>query len=150
MFLIDFHIDTLKRIYEQHFNGNTEANLWENKDRHVDLKRLLESNYAAQFFATFIKIGEPPLGNSHYEDALAIIDLFNSEIAKHSDVVAKATSYVDYKNNRANNKLSAFLTLEEGGILEDDITRLDTLYNKGVRAITLTWNYENCVSKCFL
>ena len=35
--------------------------------------------------------------------------------------------------------------MEEGGILNDRIERIDTLYKKGVRLLTLTWNYENCI-----
>ena len=43
------------------------------------------------------------------------------------------------------NKLSAFLTVEEGGFLQGNLERLDEFYKLGLRLITLTWNYENSI-----
>ena len=40
------------------------------------------------------------------------------------------------------NGVLAMLTAEEGGILNGALERLEELYQKGVRLITLTWNYE--------
>jgi len=37
------------------------------------------------------------------------------------------------------------LTVEEGGVLNNDLQRLDLLYDRGIRLITLTWNFENCL-----
>lgn len=39
----------------------------------------------------------------------------------------------------------ALLTVEEGGILNGSLERLKELYQNGIRLITLTWNYENCI-----
>lgn len=35
--------------------------------------------------------------------------------------------------------------MEEGGVLNGNRNRLEELYQRGVRLITLTWNYENCI-----
>lgn len=35
--------------------------------------------------------------------------------------------------------------MEEGGILNGRMERLHDLYDQGIRLITLTWNYENCL-----
>lgn len=43
------------------------------------------------------------------------------------------------------NIIAALPTLEEGGVLNGHIERLEELYQKGIRLITLTWNYENCI-----
>lgn len=37
------------------------------------------------------------------------------------------------------------LTIEDGGILEGDISRLDVLQNAGVKMFGFTWNDENCL-----
>ena len=37
------------------------------------------------------------------------------------------------------------LSIEEGGILNQERERLNVLHERGVRLITLTWNYENCL-----
>lgn len=161
MNFIDFHIDTLMKYYkEKEQNKNLDKTLY-NNDYHVDFERLIKSNYLAQFFATFIFMdskGEKDNSLKEFEDgfdikekvdyykmALDAFDLFYSEIDKHKDIVKFAGDYNDYLNNRNNNKLSAFLTVEEGGIIENKVERVDELYKKGVRAITLTWNFENCI-----
>lgn len=144
---IDFHIDTLMRWVNDKTNTelSSDVDLWKN-NYHVDIERLLKSNYAAQFFACFICFEDEPIFKlSHYDDALKSIDIFHEQIAKRPEKIALARSYQDYLNNKNNNKLSAFLTIEEGGIIDGKIERLNELYNKGVRAITLTWNYENCI-----
>ena len=49
----------------------------------------------------------------------------------------------DMEKAWAENKTAAFLTIENGSALAGDITRVHTLAEQGVRAITLTWNGEN-------
>ena len=36
-------------------------------------------------------------------------------------------------------------SLEEGGVLDGKPERLKVLKQRGIRLITLTWNYENCI-----
>ena len=43
------------------------------------------------------------------------------------------------------NAVKGILTVEEGGVLGGRPARLEELYQRGVRLITLTWNYENCL-----
>lgn len=146
MFYIDFHIDTLMRwLVDKNKGEVSNIDLWKN-DYHVDIERLIKSNYAAQFFACFICLGEEPIYKiSHYDDALKAIDIFHEQVSKNPEKIVFASSYQDYIANKNNNRLSAFLTIEEGGIIDGKVERLEELYNKGVRAITLTWNYENCI-----
>ncbi|HJC75092.1 MAG TPA: membrane dipeptidase [Candidatus Mediterraneibacter faecavium] len=42
-------------------------------------------------------------------------------------------------------RTAGILTVEEGGVLNGRLSRLDELHEKGVRLVTLTWNYENCI-----
>ncbi len=146
MFYIDFHVDTLIRWLVDKSKGEvSNIDLWKN-DYHVDIERLIKSNYSAQFFACFIRLNEEPLFKvSHYDDAIRAIDIFQEQIARNPEKISFARSYQDYIANKNNNKLSAFLTIEEGGIIDGKLERLEELYNKGVRAITLTWNFENCI-----
>ena len=37
------------------------------------------------------------------------------------------------------------MTIEEGGVLNGRMERLTSLYQEGVRLMTLMWNYENCL-----
>ena len=42
-------------------------------------------------------------------------------------------------------KYAGILTVEEGGVLNGKAERVEQLYEQGVRLLTLTWNYENCI-----
>lgn len=145
MNFIDFHVDTLSCLYKEKNEGNAEATLWKNKG-HIDLERQLKSGYAAQFFACFIYLDSKPVLASHFDDVIAMTELFKEGIAPYADKVAYAGSYSEYMANKAAGKFSGFLTLEEGGVIEGKLERLDTLYEKGIRAITLTWNFANCLA----
>lgn len=144
MKFIDFHVDTLLRLYLLKNQGDETQSLYQNTG-HIDIERLIKSNYLAQMFACYVDLGNKSISQNHYNDALEMIDMFNKELVDLEDKVAFAKSYEDYKRNKETGRLSAFLTIEEGGILENNLDRLDTLYEKGVRVITLTWNYENCL-----
>lgn len=144
MGIIDFHCDTLMRLYDLKNEGCKAEDLWQNFG-HIDLKRLKEAGYFAQFFACFLWFEGKPVRESFYEDALAMADLLHEEIKKHPEDVAFAGNYQEYCRNRKEKKVSTFLTIEEGGILDGKIERLNELHKKGIRMITLTWNYENCL-----
>ncbi|QSX05528.1 dipeptidase [Sedimentibacter sp. zth1] len=165
MNFIDFHIDTLMKYYKDKVEGKLDKEDLYKNNYHIDIERLIKSNYLAQFFATFIymdksvKTEENSYLNAfkdefssnkdcevdYYKIAMNAFDLFYQELDKNKDKVAFAGNYNDYINNKNKNLLSAFLTVEEGGIIENKIERLDEMFKKGVRAITLTWNFENCL-----
>ena len=56
-----------------------------------------------------------------------------------------ARSAEDIMNMESAAQTAGILTVEEGGVLNGSTERLDKLYDSGVRLITLTWNYENCI-----
>lgn len=144
MRIIDFHCDTLMKMYDLHKVGDHSQSVWENECQ-IDVKRLCEAGYGAQFFACYLWWEDKPFRGSHYEDALEMTEIFRKGLEGHEREAVWAGSYEEYLKNKADGKVSCFLTVEEGGILEDHIERLDTLYEKGIRLITLTWNYENCL-----
>lgn len=137
---IDFHCDTLSKLYYR-WGTDADATLWKNKG-HLDLTRMKETGYLAQFFACFLHMESPSKNESHYEDALDMIALLKQSLTEDSSA-ALACSYADYERNKNAQKISCFLTVEEGGILEGDMERLEHLYQEGIRLITLTWNFEN-------
>ena len=56
-----------------------------------------------------------------------------------------AKKYDDILKNSDNKKISAFLTIEEGEAIEGSIEKLEHFYKRGVRMMTLTWNFENSI-----
>ena len=143
MNFIDFHVDTLYRLF---YRAKGEVgDLWKN-NCHIDLEREIASGYTAQLFACFLDLAEKPKLGSSYEDVLGMIELFYQQISADKEKVGFAGNYAQYKENKEQGKLSAFLSLEEGGVLEGDLKRLNVLYDKGVWVMNLTWNHENCLA----
>jgi len=138
MSIIDFHCDTIDRLYI-----NNGIGLKKN-DFHIDVDKLKKGNALAQFFAVFLHLKEiQDKGRTPLEVALEMIDLFYKELKDNSDELAFAATINDINNNKNINKISAFLTIEEGAVLEGSIDNLNKLYQLGVRLITLTWNFPN-------
>lgn len=142
MGLIDLHCDTLSRLV------NSDQTIKEN-DLCVNYERLRAAESMVQFFACFVKATnyeKSPLGkwDGAYEDVLRMIRRMKDEsyetpeiqIAHHAEEIAEFS---------AQRKLSAMLTVEEGGVLNGDMSRLKELYDEGIRLMTLTWNFENCI-----
>ena len=135
MKIVDLHCDTLFECYAQ------KQPLRRNS-LHIDLERLRSAGALAQFFAVWLP-QEGRFGLSAYELFQQIYELYRQEMEKNKDLIAPALSYRDIVAAEQEGRLSSVLCLEDGSMLEGDISRLDGLYSQGVRQITLTWNGEN-------
>ena len=132
--VIDLHCDTFLRLME----GKDNPGLYEN-NLNVDIKKLTKAKSLAQFFAMWINIKE----NNPLETCLKMIDKFYMELDKNQDHIALATNYEDIMRNKDKGKISAILTIEDGGAIKGKIHNLRNFYRLGVRGITLTWNNVN-------
>ncbi len=136
------HCDTIWMLMRE-----KHANL-QNSPFCVDIEKLKTAGSMAQFFACFIYLNEiasEERWEQGYQLALDMIKRGKAEFAACSKDIALSLSYDELVGNYANGKIAALLTIEEGGILNNDINRLYELYNQGIRLITLTWNHENCI-----
>lgn len=134
MKVIDLHCDTVSELYlhpQESFASNSFA---------VDLKKLHQGDYLVQNFALFTDRSKTQDPKHH---ALALYDRFCQMMAEHDDEIAQARTYADIKQNAAAGKISAVLTLEDGGVVDHDLGMLQNWYQMGVRMIALTWNYPN-------
>lgn len=137
MKLIDLHCDTILKCVD----SKGEVKLAKN-DLCIDIQKLKKAGSLAQFFAMYVDLendAEP------MDRCLDMIDTFYNEIEENSTDIAFAGSIADMEKNRSEGKISAFLTVEEGGAIEGKLQNLRNLYRLGVRLITLTWNYPNCI-----
>lgn len=141
MKVIDFHCDTISQIYDLRNKGE-ELNL-KNNNLHLDIDKMKKSDYMLQVFASYIN-----LGHNKYplETCLNHIDLLYRELEKNKDDIGIVYSYDDIIRNQNENKISALLSIEEGGACKGDLALLRNFYRLGVRMMTLTWNYENELS----
>jgi len=130
---IDAHADTITRALLRN-QGLFRNNI------HVDFERLFQFGAPVQVFVLWCADG-------YVADAFnytnSLIDFFESEVAKHSDIIEIALTLEDMERNARNNKISAVLSIEGGEALMGDIKNLDHFYDRGVRIMSLTWNREN-------
>lgn len=144
--LIDLHCDTFLKMMFPNKDG-TINNLKEN-NLHVDINKLKKVGASAQMFAAYIPVetlSEEGFQGTPYEFLKEMHKKMISEIELNKEEIALATSYDDYEKNMADDKLSAFLTIEEGAILDGKIERIDEVYQMGFRFLGLLWMPENCI-----
>ena len=146
MNLIDLHCDTLWKLMD--LGG--EGDLLEN-DGSVSIRKLEEEGALAQFFACFV-YRDAMEGNTPeeqyeagYRHVLDMIDHMSRQAERYSGRLELAKKPEDIEIIQKKGKTGAVLTVEEGGVLNGSLARLDELYRRGVRLITLLWNYENCI-----
>ena len=139
---IDLHCDTL-------FTLRREACTLEDAPGHINLEKLVNGGALLQCFADFIPMHEAAaeygIQAEPWDFFLEQAALFRRESLAYPDRLAPVNRFSDIEKNRAEGRVSAMLTVEDGACINGDITRLHTVYDLGVRLITLTWNYENCL-----
>lgn len=140
---IDMHCDTLGACLRG------EGDIFSLPDSMLDIRRMAAAGQCAQFFAVFFRPegetlpgGAPLPGDDEFFEMHR--ELLLRSAAAHADCFALARSAEDIENNRAQGKISAMLTLEDGRAVRGELERIRRFYERDVRVITLTWNGENC------
>lgn len=143
MNLIDMHCDTIWKLMDDQTGATLRKNPF-----CIDLDGMRHAGTLAQFFACFVYMHEFQGQNRYtegYQHALKMIERMEKEMQEAQDEIAFARNYQEILRNEKENKISAILTVEEGGILDSKIERLEELYQKGIRLMTILWNDENCI-----
>lgn len=83
-----------------------------------------------------------PLWDRAYRKALTMADYASRAQGERFGLARSAEEVLSMERE---NRMAGILTVEEGGVLNGRPERLEELYARGVRLITLTWNYENCI-----
>lgn len=145
MRFVDLHCDTMgERIARSGGSVCLRKN-----DGHIDIEKLRRGQALAQCFAIFIPTHaeaeriNPPM--SPYEYFNFVYDAYLREMQANADAIAPAMNYDDIMKNKEKGLISSILTIEDGVPIDGKMERIDEFYRKGVRLITLTWNYENCL-----
>ncbi|MDO4793188.1 MAG: dipeptidase [Filifactor alocis] len=136
MNIIDMHCDSLLgRI------GDKEFSLRENGG-HLSLEKMKKAGGLAQFFAIFIS-REDMKTEDPYDFFEELYHFYLQELDKNKDLILPAFCKQDILDNQEKGRMSSILTIEDGFVIKDSINRIDNLFDKGVRLITLTWDFEN-------
>ncbi len=150
----DMHCDTL--LYGV---GKGLNDIYEMPEAMLDIKRLKQADVLCQFLAVFfpprpdmltpeqrakrLQSGRPEMPPDEELFAKAV-KLMQDSLAAHKDIIRQAYNYDDVMKNKEQGLISGVLTIEDGRIVNGSFDRLEQLAKTGVRAIALTWNFENC------
>ena len=130
--LVDTHNDLLSECFEKHVSfdqdltGKTQS----------DLNRFAKGGVDAQVFSVWCD-GKK---ENPYNYAKTQIDTLYATAQRHPDKITIVTNSKELKKAVKQKKLAAMIGVEGGHMIENDINKLDTLYSRGVRYMTLTWN----------
>ena len=128
---IDSHIDTIQRVLVM------GEDLGERHDAgHVDFPRLREGGMHAPFFALWVPVFFR--GAEAVRRTLDLRDAMQSVLDTHMDEIELATTAADIRRIVKAGKISAFLTIEGGHTIDDDLRVLRNYYRLGIRSMTLT------------
>jgi len=142
---VDTHCDTAMSM--------TRAN-WDIGDRHdpgkpgsglIDLPRMKEGRLDALFFGVFTGQGElTPQGYAKVRDrAVVMLDAIDKMCRTHPDLIVKATTPAEAYRIKKEGKLVAFVGMENGYPIGEDLSLIETFAKRGVRYLTLCHSADN-------
>ena len=129
---VDTHNDILLQTMEKGFI--IDDNL--TGKTHSDLNRMKEGGLDVQFFSVWSDGDQI----NPYNFANIQIDSLDAVIERNPNKIVKVANTEELLTAVNQNKIAALIGLEGGHQIEDDLNKLDSLYNRGIRYITLTWN----------
>ncbi|SRX74466.1 dipeptidase [Aequorivita antarctica] len=130
--LVDTHNDFLTQTMEKNLVFDTDLK----GKTHSDLNRMKEGGLDVQFFSVWSD-GERV---NPYAFANRQIDSLDAVIKRNPDKIVKVANSKELLKAVKNGKIAALVGLEGGHQFENDLGKLEALYNRGTRYITLTWN----------
>ncbi|MCB9055476.1 MAG: membrane dipeptidase [Chitinophagales bacterium] len=130
--LVDTHNDILMKaadkgiVFDHDLTGIT----------HSDLARWKQGGLDVQVFSVYCD-GDAP---DAYAFANREMDSLDAVVARNPDKIVKATSIAAILKAVKQHKIAALFGVEGGHMIENDLTKLEALYNRGARYLTLTHN----------
>lgn len=134
----DTHCDTV-------YHGVKEGYHLRRNEKHIDLERLAQFDKAVQCFAIFFNLANAP-AEGMFSVAQKQQAYFESELKANADLAAICRTTDDIRKANAESKVAAVLTIEGSELLNCDPDKIEWAKEKGVRAISLTWNHPNFIS----
>ena len=142
MKIADLHCDTISEIWKSRRAGRPQQ-LFQN-NLHVDIQKMQKAGYLLQNFAMYIDLKKH---QTHSQPCRNKLMYFYDEMEKNKDCIGIVTSYHEILANEKQGKMSALMTIEEGGCCKGELENLETLYQRGARMMTLTLELSKRVSK---
>ncbi len=104
-------------------------------DCQVNLPAMKEANVKIQVFACYIS----PMTSkgSRFPMLMDMITAFKKEIDQHSDQIVLCTTSQQIESAMAEGRIAAILALENGMAIENNVYNLQTIFEAGVRLVTI-------------
>ncbi|MFZ9660806.1 MAG: dipeptidase [Chitinophagaceae bacterium] len=129
--LVDTHNDFLSKSLEKNYSFDTNLK----GKTHSDLQRMFEGGVDIQIFSVWCDAREDAFAHANHE-----IDSLDAFIKRNPKKMKMVRSYADAEFAIKHKMLGAMIGVEGGHMIEDDLAKLETLYKRGARYMTLTWN----------
>lgn len=130
--LVDTHNDIPSSAIEKKLAFDTDLK----GKTHSDLNRMFEGGVDAQMFSIFC--GGDQINPHNY--ANQEIDSVYAWVQRNPARMMMVYSPADFKKAIKEKKLATMLGVEGGHMIENDLNKLDALYKRGMRYMTITWN----------
>ena len=130
--LVDTHNDIPSATIEKKLQFDTDLK----GKTHSDLKRMQEGGLDLQVFSIFCDGTQ----KDPYTFANREIDSVYAWANRNPDKMVIVKTPKQLKKAVKEKKLAAMFGVEGGHMIENDLNKLDTFYNRGTRYMTLTWN----------
>lgn len=130
--VVDTHNDILMKaadkgiVFDKDLSGKANS----------DLVRWKKGGLDVQLFSVYCD-GDL---NNPYAYANREMDSLDAVVARNPDKIVKTGSYADLIKAVKQHKIAAMFGVEGGHMIEDDLDKLDALFNRGARYLTLTHN----------
>jgi membrane dipeptidase len=130
--LIDTHNDITTKAIEQGVSFDQDLKT----KTHSDLQRMIDGGVDAQLFSIWCD------GNKQnpYAWANREMDTVLAWTNRNPGKMVQAFTAADIINAAKQKKLAILFGVEGGHMIENDLNKLDALYKRGARYMTLTWN----------
>jgi membrane dipeptidase len=130
--VIDTHNDILSQTTEKGLPADADLR----GKTHSDLNRWRQGGLDAQVFSIFCD-GDQELP---FNFANRQLDSLDAIVARNPDKIVKAFNSKDLVQIARADKIAAMSGIEGGHMIENNLNNIDSLYKRGARYITLTWN----------
>ena len=130
--VVDTHNDILTEAVEKGMVFDTDLR----GKTHSDLARWKQGGLDVQVFSVFCD------GNKKdpYKYANRQMDTVDAVAKRNPDKIVKVANSKELLAVVAQHKIAAMFGVEGGHMIENDLNKLDALYERGARYMTLTWN----------
>jgi len=133
--VIDLHNDILeKMVFDTSYHLRDLHNY-----NHTDIPRLKEGGVDIQFFAVWVDPSEFP-DSLYFNQSQVMLNIFNNEMEMNPDEIVQANNLSEALNIIDEGNIAAVIGVEGGHTIENDLENLRTLYDEGMRYMTITWN----------